>query len=84
VGRQSEVPPPAICLNKNGQWNQLLAKVGVETGLPVLGTYKAPGRGGSSLVLGTVEKMTYFYGLTGSVLDLTLYDLAAEKESGVG
>lgn len=72
-------PPAAIYLGKNGWWNQLLNYVQAETGLPVLGTYKAPGRGGRSKVLGTVDKMVEFYRLIGSDLDLGLYQIAGGR-----
>jgi hypothetical protein len=44
-----------------------------ETGLPVMGTYRAAGRGGLTRVLGTVEKMKQFYQLIGSELDMSQY-----------
>lgn len=53
-----------------------MLQVSEETGLPVLGKYKAPGRGGRSLVIGTIKKMTEFYESIGSALDLDLYDIA--------
>jgi hypothetical protein len=74
-GYPVEGTPPAIYLPKKGQWNNMLSQIREETGLPVLGTYKAPGRGGQSMVLGTVEKMAAFYDSIGSALDLDLYDM---------
>jgi hypothetical protein len=56
-------PPAAIYLGKNGGWGKLMDCVRDETGLPVMGTYRATGRGGLTRVLGTVEKMKQFYQL---------------------
>lgn len=63
----------AIYLGKNGGWGKLMDCVRDETGLPVMGTYRATGRGGLTRVLGTVEKMKQFYQLIGSELDMSQY-----------